>query len=107
MNQTVPAPMPQARGTRFWAIVCALLFAPAALVAGLLTLASERASRCVTYGEQCGTWLPGSLLSWGLGFGAVACLVALAAPAAVVRRWALAAQVLAEGVALLAILSHA
>lgn len=92
--------------SRFWSVVCAALFAPAALVAGVLTLASERASRCLTYGEQCAPGLPTWLFDWGFGLGAVACVIALAAPVARVRQFALAAQVLAECAALLVVLSH-
>jgi len=87
--------------------VAALLFVPAAVVAGALTLASERAGRCLTYGEQCTPGLPGWLFAWSAGVGAVVFLVAVAAPAVRVRRAALTAQVLAEGTALLVILSHA
>ncbi|WNF01359.1 hypothetical protein PS467_41570 [Streptomyces luomodiensis] len=47
------------------------------------------------------------LFKWGVGLGAVACVIALAAPVARVRQVALAAQVLAECAALLVILSHA
>ncbi|MFJ5851092.1 hypothetical protein [Streptomyces sp. NPDC092903] len=92
---------------RLWAAVAALLFVPAAVVAGILTLASEQASRCVTYGEQCAPGLPGWLFEWSAGLGAVALLVALAAPAVRVRQAALAAQILAEATALVVILSHA
>ncbi|MFD6967206.1 hypothetical protein [Streptomyces sp. NPDC059949] len=98
---------PPADRTRLWAAVAAFLFVPAAVVAGILTLASEQASRCVTYGEQCAPGLPGWLFEWGAGLGAVALLVALAAPAVRVRQAALAAQILAEATALVVILSHA
>ncbi|MFJ4898175.1 hypothetical protein [Streptomyces sp. NPDC088727] len=97
---------PTAR-TRLWAVVAALLFVPAAVAAGVLALSSELSSRCVTYGEQCAQGLPSWVFEWGAGVGAVALLVALAAPTVRVRQAALAAQVLAEGTALLAILSHA
>ncbi|MEW1636057.1 hypothetical protein AB0469_18500 [Streptomyces sp. NPDC093801] len=93
--------------TRIRAVVAALLFLPAAAVAGVLTLASERASRCVTYGEQCASGLPGWLFGWGAGLGVVALVVALAAPAVRIRRVALAVQLLAECAALLVIVSHA
>lgn len=92
--------------TRFRSVLSALLFVPAALVLGLLTLTSERAGRCLTYGEGCGSSLPGWLFTWSLGLGAVACVVALAASAVRVRRIALVAQLLAEGAALMVILSH-
>ncbi|MEU0146375.1 hypothetical protein ABZ119_10500 [Streptomyces sp. NPDC006288] len=62
---------------RFRSVLSALLFVPAALVLGLLTLTSERAGRCLTYGEGCGSSLPGWLFTWSLGLGAVACVVAL------------------------------
>lgn len=112
MNQTAPQPTPPAQAaagrdhTRAGALLSALLFVPAALVTVVLTLASERASRCVTYGEECDPALPGELFAWGAGLGAVALVVALAAPVARVRQAALAVQVLAEGIALLVILSH-
>ncbi|MFI8392949.1 hypothetical protein [Streptomyces sp. NPDC085540] len=93
--------------TRLWTAVAAFLFVPGAAVAGILTLASERASRCVTYGEQCAPGLPGWLFGWSAGLGAVAFLSALAAPAVRVRQAALAVQVFAEATALVVILSHA
>ncbi|GAA3131851.1 hypothetical protein GCM10017687_54430 [Streptomyces echinatus] len=110
-SDSVPArlaqsPSPKDR-TRLWAALAAMLFAPAAGVIGTLTLASERASRCVTYGEQCTSGLPSWVFEWSAGVGAAALLVALAAPPVRVRQAALAAQVLAEGSALLVILSHA
>ncbi|MFF3690308.1 hypothetical protein [Streptomyces sp. NPDC002187] len=95
------------RSSRFWSVLAAVLFVPAAPAAGVLTLASERAGRCMTYGEQCGSSLPGWLFVWGVALGGVACVVALAAPAVRVRRVALIAQLLAECVALMVILSYA
>ncbi|MFJ9736564.1 hypothetical protein [Streptomyces sp. NPDC101166] len=103
-----PAPVTPSRDfTRLWAALAALLFLPAAAAAGVLTLASERASRCVTYGEQCASGLPGWLFDWGAGIGAVALLIAVAAPDVRIRRAALAVQVLAECTALLVIVSYA
>jgi hypothetical protein len=93
--------------TRLWAVLSAALFLPAALAAGVLSLSSDRASRCLTYGEQCTHGLPWPLLGWSAGAGAVALLVALAATTIKVRRAALGAQILAEGTALLVILSYA
>ncbi|MFI6688356.1 hypothetical protein [Streptomyces sp. NPDC050485] len=93
--------------TRLWAALAALLFVPAVVATGVLTLASERASQCVTSGEQCAPALSGWLFEWSAGVGAVAFAVALAAPAVRVRQVAVAAQVLAECTALLVILSHA
>lgn len=113
MNAIVHAPTPPAQAgaardhSRFWSVLSAVLFAPAALAAGVLTLASERASRCLTYGEQCTPALPAWLFNRGVGLAAVACVIVLAAPVARVRQAALAAQVLAECAALLVILSHA
>ncbi|MFE9999836.1 hypothetical protein [Streptomyces avermitilis] len=112
MNESaaVPAPAqpaPPRDRTRLWAAWAAILFVPTAVVVGVLTLTSDRASLCVTYGEQCGSALPGRLFEWSAGAGAVAFLVAVAAPAVRVRQAALAAQILAEGTALLVILSHA
>ncbi|MFC9286801.1 hypothetical protein [Streptomyces sp. NPDC057052] len=93
--------------TRLWAALSALLFAPATVAAGLLTLTSERAGRCMTYGEQCVRGLPGWLFEWSTGVGAVAFLVAVAAPAVRARQAGLVVQILAEGTALLVPLSHA
>lgn len=106
-SSTLPAQATAGRDrSRFWSFLCAVLFVPAALAAGVLALASERASRCLTYGEQCAPGLPDWLFTWGVGLGAIACVIALAAPVARVRQVALAAQVLAECAALLVILSH-
>lgn len=93
--------------SRPWSVLCAALFVPAALAAGLLTLASERASRCLTYGEECTPGLPARLFDWSVGLGVVAWAVALVAPVARVRQAALAVQVLAECAALSVIVSHA
>uniref|UniRef100_A0AAU2UW73 Uncharacterized protein n=1 Tax=Streptomyces sp. NBC_00003 TaxID=2903608 RepID=A0AAU2UW73_9ACTN len=93
--------------TRLWAALAALLFVPAVLAMGVLTLTSQRASRCLTYGEQCAPGLPEWLFEWGVGVGVVTFIVALAAPAVRVRQVALGAQVVAECTALLVILSHA
>lgn len=113
-TSTSPSAMPPAQAnaagrdrSRFWAVLSAVLFVPAAVVASLLTLASERASRCVTYGEQCSQGLPVWLFVWSAGIAAAAFVVALAAPALRVRHAALAAQLLAECTALLVILSYA
>lgn len=93
--------------TRLWSVLSAVLFLPAALAAGVLTLASERASRCLMYGEGCGSSLPGWLFEWSVALGGVACAVALVAPVVRGRRLALAAQLLAECTALAVILSNA
>lgn len=93
--------------TRLWATLAAVLFVPAVLATGVLTLASERASRCLTYGEQCASGLPAWLFEWSAGVGALAFVVALAAPPVRVRQVALGAQLMAEGMALLVVLSHA
>ncbi|MFG3409498.1 hypothetical protein [Streptomyces sp. NPDC048142] len=118
MNTTAPQPAspaeeapasgetPAADRTRFWSGLCAGLFVPAALFAGLLTLSSERAGRCMTYGEQCGDALPGWLFGWSLALAVIACVVTLAAAAVRVRHVAFTAQLLAEFVALTVILSH-
>jgi hypothetical protein len=107
MNTTAPRSKPAVDRTRFLSVLSAAFFVPAALAVGVLTLASERASRCLTYGEECGSSLPGWLFAWGVGLGGVACVVALAAPAVRVRRVAFIAQLLAECAALVVILSHA
>lgn len=118
MNTTAPQPArpaaksaavqesPAADRTRFWSGLCAGLFVPAALFAGLLTLSTERAGRCLTYGERCGDSLPDWLFGWSLALAATACVVALAATAVRGRRAAFAIQLLAEFVALSVILSH-
>ncbi|MEU8886626.1 hypothetical protein [Streptomyces sp. NPDC048442] len=103
---TSPAAPPKDR-TRLWAALTAALFPPAAVAIGVLTLASERASRCLTYGEQCSSTMPGWLFESGIAVGVVALVVALAAPAVRVRRAALAVQALGECAALLAVLGHA
>lgn len=105
--EPAPATAEIADHTRLLSVLSALLFVPAALLSGVLTLSSDRAGRCLTYGEECGTSLPGWLFSWSLGAGAVACVVALAASAVRTRRIGCAAQLLAEGTALVVILSHA
>ncbi|HET6857741.1 MAG TPA: hypothetical protein VFH94_11705 [Streptomyces sp.] len=94
------------RSIRFWSVLSAVLFIPAALAVGLLTLASEQAGRCVTYGEQCGASLPGWMFAWGVSLGLVACVVAVATSAGRVGRVAFTVQLLAECVALTVILSH-
>ncbi|MFF4434041.1 hypothetical protein ACFYZ4_33420 [Streptomyces sp. NPDC001513] len=119
MNATAPSTPPPAPvnanvnvnarrdRTRLWSALAAALFIPAALAAGVLALSSPGASRCVTYGEQCTSGLPGSLFLWSASLGAVAFAAALAAPAGRLRRAALAAQLLAECTGLLVILSYA
>ncbi|WP_328694837.1 hypothetical protein [Streptomyces sp. NBC_00342] len=79
---------------------------PTTVATGILTPASEQASRCVTYGEQRAPGLPDWLFGWSAGLGAVALHVAPAAPPVRVRRPALAVQILAEASALVVILSH-
>ncbi|MEU9087800.1 hypothetical protein [Streptomyces sp. NPDC048357] len=121
MNATAPATPPPAPvnpnpnvnansgrdRTRLWSVLSAALFIPAALAAGILALSSPAASRCVTYGEQCTSGLPGSLFLWSVSVGVVAFAAALAAPAGRLRQAALAAQLLAECTGLLVILSYA
>ncbi|QNS02478.1 hypothetical protein [Streptomyces xanthii] len=92
---------------RFWSAVAAVLFLPAALGAAVLTLMSERAGRCLTYGERCGSSLPNQVFAGALVLGLAALVVVQAAPGVRVRRWALAAQLVFEGTALVTILSHA
>ncbi|CAL9586037.1 hypothetical protein [Streptomyces sp. enrichment culture] len=93
--------------SRLLAVLGAVLFLPGVLAAGVVTLASERASRCLTYGTQCAPALPVAVFDWSVGIGAVACLTALIAPVVRLRQAAVAVQVLAECAALLVILSHA
>ncbi|MEU9165965.1 hypothetical protein AB0D29_37530 [Streptomyces sp. NPDC048424] len=119
MNATTPPAPPPAPAnanasvvagrdrTRLRAVLSAALFVPAALAAGVLALSSQGASRCVTYGEQCTSGLPGSLFLWSVSLGVVALAAALAAPAGRLRQAALAAQLLAECTGLLVILSYA
>ncbi|MEU9304710.1 hypothetical protein [Streptomyces sp. NPDC048269] len=112
MNATAPSAASPVRiggekdRARLWSGLAAALFLPVALLAAVLTLSSERASRCVTYGEQCAAWLPWWLFGWSAGLGAVALVVTLAASALRVRQAALGAQLLAECTALLVILSY-
>lgn len=111
MNETAPLLEPATEEvrdrTRFRSVLAAILFLPAALVTGLLTLSTERAGRCLTYGEGCGEALPGWLFTCGLAVAVVACTVVLAALTVRVRRIAFVAQLLAEATALVVILSHA
>ncbi|MFE2479135.1 hypothetical protein [Streptomyces sp. NPDC059389] len=107
----VPVPVPAAGGkgkdrSRFWSGLSAALFVPAVLASVMLLLSSVRVSGCVTYGVECTRGLPGWLFLWSTGAAIVAFIVALAAPAARVRQAALATQLLAEGTALLVILSY-
>lgn len=88
-------------------MLCAVLFAPAVLAAGALSLTSERVSRCLTHGERCVTGVPDGLLGWSVGLAAVACGVALAAPRSRAGRAGLVVQVFAECAALLVLLSGA
>ncbi|MER7193878.1 hypothetical protein [Streptomyces flaveolus] len=76
-------------------------------VHGVRAVLDGTRSRCLTYGEQCVSWLPGWLFEWSAGLGAVALAVAVAASAVRIRQAALAVQVLAECTALLVIVSHA
>ncbi|MFF1342562.1 hypothetical protein ACFVYT_32575, partial [Streptomyces sp. NPDC058290] len=60
----------------------------------------------MTYGVECTRGLPGWLFGWSVGLGALAFVVALAAPVRRVRQAALGGQLLAECTALLVILSY-
>ncbi|MEU2394650.1 hypothetical protein [Streptomyces sp. NPDC007369] len=112
MNATAPAATPPVRVAggkdrpRFWSGLSAALFLPALLAAVVLLLSSVRVSGCVTYGVECTRGLPGGLFVWSVGVGAVAFVVAPASPALPLRQAALAAQILAEGTALLVVLSY-
>ncbi|MFE9635829.1 hypothetical protein [Streptomyces sp. NPDC006463] len=92
--------------SRLWSGLSAALFPAAVLAAVMLLLSSVRVSGCVTYGVQCTRGLPGWLFVWSAGLGALAFVVALAAPALRVRQTALGVQLLAECTALLVILSY-
>ncbi|MFE5535513.1 hypothetical protein [Streptomyces sp. NPDC056492] len=105
----VPVPVPVSGGkdrSRFWSGLSAALFVPAVLASVVLLLSSVRVSGCVTYGIDCARGLPGWLFLLSTGVAFVAFIVALAAPVPRARQAALAAQLLAEGTALLVILSH-
>ncbi|MFI1866150.1 hypothetical protein [Streptomyces jumonjinensis] len=104
MDQTQP---PATGGTRICSALAATLFVPAVLATLFVAFSTDRASRCLTYGEQCGWSLPGWLFWWGAGLGALACAVACVAATARVRRPALAVQLVAECGALAVILSQA
>ncbi|MFD7631036.1 hypothetical protein ACFV7Q_34275 [Streptomyces sp. NPDC059851] len=112
MNATAPPATPPVRAaghrdrSRLWSGLSAALFVPAVLAAVVLLLSSVRVSGCVTYGVQCARGLPGWLFLWSAGLGAVAFVVAMAAPALRVRQAALGVQLLAECTALLVILSY-
>ncbi|MFJ6612979.1 hypothetical protein ACIQPT_22185 [Streptomyces sp. NPDC091289] len=101
-----PRKAPTTDRARFWSGLCAGLFVPAALFAVLLTLSSDRAGRCLTYGDLCGDSLPGWLFGWSLALAVIACVVALTATAVRVRQAAFGTQLLAEFVALTVILSY-
>ncbi|MEU7600967.1 hypothetical protein [Streptomyces sp. NPDC041003] len=100
------ATAPERDSSRFWAGLSAALFPGACLAAGVLLLSSVQVSGCITHGVQCTRGLPGWLFLWSTGIGAVAFIVALAAPARQVRQAALTTQLLAECTALLVILSY-
>lgn len=106
MSNPVPAaPAPASgRAVRIWALVSAGLLVPATVLAGILALSADDAGRCVGYGENCGS-NPGWLYAGSLAVAAVAFVVALAAPREQVRRAALAAQVVAELVFLLMVVT--
>lgn len=94
--------------TRLWATLAALLFVPPIALIEILILTSERAGLCIAYGEQCATsGLPDWMFEWSVRAAPVALLGALVAPVIRMRRVALAAQLLAEGTALLFLFSHA
>lgn len=100
------ATLPGRDRSRLWAGLAAALFPAACLAAGVLLLSSVQVSGCITHGVQCTKGLPGWLFVWSAGIGAVAFIVALAAPARQVRQAALTTQLLAECTALLVILSY-
>ncbi|MZD04510.1 hypothetical protein GTW43_05360 [Streptomyces sp. SID5785] len=106
MDHIPAGPSDPPHPVRFWSAVAAVLFLPAALGALVLTLMSERAGRCLTYGENCGWSLPNQLFVGALVLGVVALVVVQAAPGDRVRRWAFGVQLGMEGTALVTILSH-
>lgn len=112
MNATAPSATSPVRTdggkdrSRLCAGLSAALFVPAVLAAVMLLLSSVQVSGCVTYGVECTRGLPGWLFGWSVGLGALAFVVALAAPVRRVRQAALGGQLLAECTALLVILSY-
>ncbi|MER8042837.1 hypothetical protein [Streptomyces sp. NPDC094032] len=100
---TAPAPA-SGRRVRVWALVSAGLLVPATVLSGILALSADNAGRCVGYAEDCGS-NPGWMYAGSLVLAAVALVVALAAPREPVRRAALAAQVAAELVFLLMVVT--
>ncbi|MGW0817518.1 hypothetical protein ACWD00_30545 [Streptomyces viridiviolaceus] len=83
MNTAQP-PQPTARALTGWSLAGLLLLLPTVVVAWIAVLATERGSRCLTYGEQCSS-VPGGTL-WACFWAAAALgLLALAWPRA---RWA-------------------
>lgn len=122
MNDTAPAtpPAEQAypvrplspRALRGISLACALALPPVWLVAWLVPLAGEVGSRCVTYGGSCGTKWPEGTLQFCFTAVAVACCAVLCTPdrggrTAVLRRTALAVQLLFSAVAVLWVLTWA
>ncbi|MGI5402497.1 hypothetical protein ACQEVG_24240 [Streptomyces sp. CA-135486] len=87
MSQTSqPPPAQAAPGTpssriRMWSVISAALLIPAVIAAGVLYLATEHGSRCLTYGgPDCSPW-PQSAFTVTVIGAVVACVVTIAIPA--------------------------
>ncbi|MFI1018747.1 hypothetical protein [Streptomyces sp. NPDC020965] len=111
MNDTPPRP-PATRTagekdrTRVWSLAAAGLFVPTVLLVLVITYSSGSASRCLTYGQECGWQPPEWMLPWSLGMAAAACLTTLAAPTVRVRRAGLSVQLIAQGTVLVAFFAN-
>ncbi|MFF0060307.1 hypothetical protein ACFYRC_01950 [Streptomyces sp. NPDC005279] len=84
MSQTSQSPAAQAApGTppsriRMWSVISAALLIPAVIAAGILRLATEHGSRCLTYGgPDCSSWPQPAFAVAMIGAG-VACVVTIA-----------------------------
>ncbi|MEU2179989.1 hypothetical protein [Streptomyces thermolilacinus] len=115
VNDTAPeAPVGplSARALRRISVLCALALPPLWLVAWLVPLSGETGGRCVMYGGNCGGLWPEGTPGFSFAAVAVACCVALFTPdrggrTALLRRAALAAQLLFSAVAVLWVLTWA
>ncbi|WP_329384012.1 hypothetical protein [Streptomyces sp. NBC_01716] len=92
------------RRLRKLATISAFSIVPASILAALLALTGERAGRCITYGENCGS-NPGWLYQGSLLLAGVAWLTVLVVPRNAVSRSALGVQLAAEGAFLMAVVT--
>ncbi|MFC9588395.1 hypothetical protein [Streptomyces sp. NPDC056944] len=92
------------RRLRTMSLILAGLFVPATVLAGIVTLVSENAGRCLAYGEHCSS-TPGAAYLVSLAVAAVAFAIALGADRATVRRVAFWTQLGAEFVFLMLVMT--